>query len=57
MIVTRWLLLFVYYLTTLNNTNIFISNKGKTSASTNDVKTYNKETLGDKIRKLTTTNT
>ncbi len=32
------------------------SSKGKTSASTNDIEAYNKETLDDKIRKLTTTN-
>jgi len=40
----------------LDNTDISILSKGKTSASTNDVKAYNKKTLGDKICKLTTTN-
>ncbi len=46
------MLLFVYYSTTLDNTNISTSNKGKTPISTNDVKTYSKETLGDEIHKL-----
>ena len=32
------------------------SSKGKTSVSINDIKTYNKEALGDKIRRLTTAN-
>ncbi len=43
-------------MTTLNNTDISILNKGKTPASTNNVETYNKKILGDKIRKLITTN-
>ena len=33
-----------------------ILNKGKTPASTSDVEAYNKEALGDEIRKLTTAN-
>jgi len=40
----------------LDNTDISILNKGKTSASTNDVKAYNKKTLNDEIRKLTIAN-
>jgi len=56
MIVIRWLLLFVYYLIALDNTDISISNKGKMPISTNGVKAYSKETLSDKIRRLTTTN-
>ncbi len=40
----------------MDNTDISILNKGKASVSTNGVKTYSKETLGDKIRRLTTTN-
>jgi len=32
------------------------SGKGKTPASTNGIKAYSKETLGDEIRKLTTVN-
>jgi len=39
----------------LDSTDIFISNKGKTPISTNGIEAYNKEILGDKIRKLTTT--
>ncbi len=46
------MLLFVYYSTTLDNTNISILNKGKTPVSTNDIKTYNKETLNDEICRL-----
>ncbi len=42
---------------TLDNNNIFTLGKGKTPASTNDIETYNKETLGKEIRKLITTNT
>ncbi len=38
----------------MDNTDIFISSKSKAPISTNDVKAYNKETLSDKIRKLTT---
>jgi len=33
-----------------------ISSKGKAPVSTNNVEAFNKETLGDKIRRLTTTN-
>ncbi len=44
------------YSTILDSTDISISNKGKTSASTNNVKAYSKKTLGDKIYRLTTTN-
>jgi len=36
----------------LDNTDIFTSNKGKASVSTNGIETYSKKTLGDKIRKL-----
>ncbi len=36
----------------MDNTDISISNKDKTPVSTNGIKTYNKETLGDKIRRL-----
>jgi len=50
------LLLFIYYSTTLDNTDISISNKNKTFVSTSDIEAYNKETLNDKIYKLTTTN-
>ncbi len=55
-IVTHWLLLFVYYSIALDNTNISTLSKSKTPTSTNDVETYNKETLGDKIHRLTTAN-
>ena len=51
------MLLFVYYSTILNNTDISTLGKGKTPASTNNIETYNKETLGDEIRRLITTNT
>ncbi len=40
----------------MDNTGISTSNKGKTPASTNNVEAYNKETLSDEIRKLTTAN-
>ncbi len=50
------MLLFVYYSTALDNTDISTSNKGKTPISTNDIEAYNKETLDDEIRKLTTAN-
>ncbi len=56
MIVTRWLLLFVCYSTTLNNTDISTSSKDKAPVSTNGIETYSKKALNDKIRKLTTTN-
>ncbi len=51
-IVICWLLLFVYYSTALDNTDISTSNKGKAPAFINGVETYNKEALGDKIRRL-----
>jgi len=41
----------------LDNTDISTSDKGKTPASTNGIETYNKKIFGDKIRKLTQTNT
>ncbi len=50
------MLLFIYYSTTLDSTDIFISNKGKTPISTNGIEAYNKEILGDKIRRLTIVN-
>ncbi len=56
MIVIRWLLLFIYYSTILNNTDISISNKSKTFISTNNIEVYNKKILGDEIYKLITTN-
>ncbi len=56
MIVICWLFLFVYYSTTLDNTDISISDKGKAFVSTNGVEAYNKETLGDKICRLTVAN-
>jgi len=40
----------------LDNTDISILGKGKTPISTNSIEAYNKKTLDDKIRKLTTTN-
>ncbi len=40
----------------MDNTDISISNKGKTLVSTNDIEAYNKKTLDDKIRRLITTN-
>ena len=48
--------LFVYYSIILDSTDIFTSGKGKASISTNDVETYNKEILSNKIRKLIITN-
>ncbi len=48
--------LFVCYSITLNNTDIFTSSKGKTPTSTSSIEAYNKEALGDKIRKLTAAN-
>ncbi len=50
------MLLFVCYSTALDNIDISTSSKGKTSASTNDVEVYNKETLNDEIRRLITAN-
>ncbi len=41
---------------TLNNIDISTSSKGKAPVSTNDIETYNKETLDDEIRKLITAN-
>jgi len=43
-------------LTALDNIDISISSKGKASVSTNSIKTYSKEALSDKIRRLTTAN-
>jgi len=40
----------------LDSTDISTLGKGKASASTNGIEAYNKEALGNKIRKLTTTN-
>ncbi len=40
----------------MDNTDISTSGKGKTSASTNNVEAYNKETFGDEIRRLIITN-
>ncbi len=48
--------LFVYYSIILDSTDIFTLGKGKASISTNDVETYNKEILSNKIRKLIITN-
>ncbi len=50
------MLLFVYYSIALNNTDISTSGKNKAPISTNNIEAYNKETLNDKICKLTTTN-
>ena len=50
------MLLFVYYSTTLNNTDISTLNKDKASASINSVEAYNKEILSDEIYKLIATN-
>ncbi len=55
-IVTRWLLLFVCYSIALDNTDISISNKGKAPVFTSGVEAYNKEILGDEIRRLTIVN-
>ncbi len=51
------MLLFIYYSITLDNIDISTLNKDKAPASTNNVEIYNKETLSNKIRKLTVTNT
>ncbi len=51
-IVTRWLLLFVCYSIALDSTDISTLDKGKAPASTNGVEAYNKEILGDEIRRL-----
>jgi len=40
----------------LDNTDISISSKNKASISTSGVEVYSKETLGDKIRRLTIAN-
>ena len=40
----------------MDNTDISTLSKGKTSVSTNGIKVYNKEILGDKICRLTTAN-
>ena len=53
MIVIHWLLLFIYYSITLDNTDMSTLGKGKIPASTNSVEAYNKEAFKDKIRKLT----
>ncbi len=50
------MLLFVYYSTTLDSTDISTLSKGKTPASTSDIEAYNKEVLNDEIRKLIATN-
>ncbi len=54
----RYILITLVYIIrqTLNNTNISILNKDKTFVSTNNVETYNKEILNDKIHRLTTIN-
>ena len=41
----------------MNSTDISTLGKGKAPVSTNNVEVYNKETLDDKICRLTTTNT
>jgi len=46
----------LYYSTALDNTDISTSGKGKTPASTNDVKAYSKEILDDEIHRLTIAN-
>ena len=46
------MLLFVYYSTTLNNTNISILSKDKAPVSINGIEAYNKKTLNDEIRRL-----
>ncbi len=56
MIVIRWLLLFVYYSTALDNTDISTSGKGKAFVSTNGVEAYSKEALDDEIHKLIVAN-
>ena len=40
----------------MDSTDIFTSGKGKAPVSTNGVEAYNKEALGDEIRRLTVTN-
>ncbi len=50
------MLLFICYSIVLDNTDISTLSKGKTSVSTNGIKVYNKEILGDKICRLTTAN-
>ena len=45
-----------YYSTVLNNTDIFISNKGKTLISTNSVEVYTKEQLATEIQRFTIAN-
>jgi len=40
----------------LDNTDISTLSKGKTPALTNDIETYNKKALNDKIHRLTTAN-
>ncbi len=56
MIVIHWLLLFVYYSTALDNTDISTSGKSKASVSTSGVEVYSKEVLSDEIRRLIATN-
>ncbi len=51
------MLLFVYYSTTLDNTDISISGKDKTFISTNDIETYTKEQLTVEIQRFTVANT
>ena len=48
--------MFIYYSTILDNTDISILSKGKTPVFTNGIEVYNKEALGDEIRKLTIVN-
>ncbi len=50
------MLLFICYSITLDNTDISTLNKGKAPVSISGVEAYSKEALGDKIRKLITTN-
>ena len=47
---------YLYYSITLDSIDISILGKGKAPVSINDVETYSKKILDDKIRKLTTTN-
>ena len=46
------MLLFVYYSTILDSTDISILSKDKISISTNNIKIYNKKVLNDKICRL-----
>jgi len=46
----------LYYSIALDSTDISTSSKSKASASINDVKTYNKKILNDKIRRLIVAN-